>query len=252
MKMDDKYLIDLLPETPAHQFDFAGDYTDIAGDVIHLVIFDTSYFIMNITMLYAMRRIMVNTEDSKTFFNSVFSSWASSRLPYYLKQAYAYTLKYNPIENYSSHETMTNDTTTHLKGSTLTDTYNQTDTTSYGTITDTHTPYQDHTNTDSTKGFNSSNWSESNKSVETWTGTEQDQRVHTGDDTLAKTGTITHANTGTDTDTRNYTLTKKGNIGVQTASEMLQKEYEGLFQDLAHRALEEFIDRYTFYCEEVL
>ena len=52
---------------------------------------------------------------------------------------------------------------------------------------------------------------------------------------------------GTDTDTHSYTLTKSGNIGVLTSSEMLEREYNGLKQDLAFRALTEFIDRYTWY-----
>jgi hypothetical protein len=36
-----------------------------------------------------------------------------------------------------------------------------------------------------------------------------------------------------------------------TPAEMLQKEFDGLIQDLAKRAMDEFIDRYTYYSEEV-
>ncbi|MBR5939563.1 hypothetical protein IKZ77_03425 [Candidatus Saccharibacteria bacterium] len=252
MTMSEQYLIDLLPDQPSGQFDFEGTYTDAAGETYALEIFSTSWFIMQVTMLYAMRKIMVDDDNKKTFFQSVFTTWASNRLPYYLKQAYAYTLKYNPIENYSSLETMTNDITTHLKNSSLTDTFTNTDTlTKNTTDTDTHTPFTSVTTTNSTKGFNSSDFADVDKSVDTWTGSEANTIVHSGYDTNAHTGSITHANSGTDTDTRNYTLTKKGNIGVQTASEMLQKEYDGLFQDLAFRALREFIDRYTFYTEVI-
>ena len=99
MKMSEQYLIDLLPEQPSTQFDFEGTYTDAAGNDYDLEIFSTSWFIMQVTMLYAMRKIMVDDDNKKTFFQSVFTTWASNRLSYYLKQAYAYTLKYNPIEN---------------------------------------------------------------------------------------------------------------------------------------------------------
>ncbi len=60
------------------------------------------------------------------------------------------------------------------------------------------------------------------------TGT--DTTAKTGTDTMqygtteTETGTDTTAYTGTDTDTRNYKLTRSGNIGVTTSQQMLQAE----------------------------
>ena len=281
MTLTDKHLIDLLPDIPAHQFDFSGTYTDAQGDEHSLTIFDTSYFIMNVTMLYAMRRIMVDSDNPQTYFQSVFASWAASRLPLYLKQAYAYTLKYNPIENYSSLEVMTDDETVHARDSkdthettpfteernTITRPKRTDETTPYTSETTTVGPSTPGTPTESTTrgvmGFNSATWSNAEKTDTTQnaqtqlvkSGKEKTETTYDAPETnvLTKTGKekleITYS--GSDTDTRNYTLTKKGNIGVMTPSEMLQKEFDGLFQDLAHRALAEFIDRYTYYAEVI-
>lgn len=75
--------------------------------------------------------------------------------------------------------------------------------------------------------------------------------THSGGYTDEHSGGYTDANSGTDSTDFEQTTTKHGNIGVLTASEMLGREYSGLMQDLANRALCEFIDRYTFYCEGV-
>lgn len=309
MKIAEKRLIETIPASPGTSFDFKGTYTDINGTTHNVTVFDTSYFTTNVFQLYRNRRITID-EDAQDYLATLFSVWKSSRENLYLKQAYAYTLRYNPIENYSSHEQMTNDITTHLHGESITRTHNDTiSTTPAGdTVTTTHpahktevtypqkttetTPYNttevtapdNDTNTHYVKGFNSADFVGSEKDVktgsvsvntthtdgqgnqsvetidetytgkettdETYTGTDQVQTTHT-QGTEAHTGTITDAHTGTDTDTRNYTLDKTGNIGVQTAAEMLQREYDGLMQDLAHRALLEFVDRYTFYSEEV-
>lgn len=286
-----------------------GTYIDASGVSHSLTVFDWNYFKRNVLVNYRGRKITLWDEPHSAF-PDLFTSWWNSRKDLYLKQAYAYTLKYNPIENYSSREQMTNDITTHLHGESITRTHNDTiNTTPAGdTVTTTHpahkteitypqkttetTPFNttevtapdNETNTHYVKGFNSADFvgsekdvktgsvsvntthtdGEGNQSVETidetytgkettdetYTGTDQVQTTHT-QGTEAHTGTITDAHTGTDTDTRNYLLTKQGNIGVMTPSEMLAKEFAGLDQDLANRALYEFIDRYTFYSEEV-
>ena len=46
----------------------------------------------------------------------------------------------------------------------------------------------------------------------------------TGTVTVENTGTVRNADTGSDTQTRNYTLTRKGNIGVTTSQQLLQAE----------------------------
>ena len=66
---------------------------------------------------------------------------------------------------------------------------------------------------------------------------------------MAHSGYVDHTSEGSDTDTRNYTLTRSGSKGPMTAAEMLKKEYENLMMNLADQAIDEFIDRYTFYAE---
>lgn len=354
MTMIEKPIIECLPETLTTQFDFKGTYTDIEGTTHNLTIFETSYFVMHLYQLFASRKILVEEDNESTHLVNLFNMWKNSRKDLYLKQAYAYTLKYNPIENYSSKEELVNDITEHEKGASFKDDFHNTDTetltpftketiettpyetkiettpfetkvettpyeekvetTPYETTVETTpytsekttiTPHNDATTT-SVKGFNSSNWSESEKveksgyteeelvksgkekvetthnstkeTVETTHNntTETVETTHnnttetvetTHNNTTEKveksfdgkqetktehTGYIEHTTDGTDTDTRNYTLYKSGNIGIQTAAEMLQKEFDGLMQDLAFRAFSEFIDRFTYYAEGVM
>lgn len=113
------------------------------------------------------------------------------------------TAEYDPISNYDMEEKMTNDQTTHQKGSTNTRTLN---TNKARTGTD--------TSDSSVYGFDSSNAAPSGKEQVTLNNNEAD------------TGTITDVGSGTDTDTRNYTLTRSGNIGVTTSQQMLQSEID--------------------------
>ena len=315
-KIKDFSMLEILEALDAAQISVnaGGVYTDAAGEAHNLTVFDNNYFHHNILVNYRSRKCSLWTPDNpEVAFISLFNSWWNSRKDLYLKQAYAYTLKYNPIENYSSREQMTNDTTTHQRATTdtrtfgnsdtrthadtMTRTHNDTvtttppettDTTTHPTLTTTHTPYGDtvatnpgRIDTHSKKAFNSSVFEDVEKDtasgqetvVTTHQGNETTQDVYTGTDTVARTvqhagtdahtgtiadahtgtttdahtGSIADAHTGTDTDTRNYLLTKSGNIGIQTAAEMLQREYNGLVQDLASRALADFLDKYTFY-----
>lgn len=288
MKLEEKKLIDSLPASPGTSFDFKGIYTDVKNVPHNVTVFDTAYFVTNVIQLFRNRRVMIDT-DTPDYLAGLFASWKASRENLYLKQAYAYTLKYNPIENYASHEVMTDDVTETEYGQTIdhehglqiettpsdyTDettypTERKTETTPYNT-TETTTPTND-TTTHSTKGFNSTEFVETDRDVrsgsvsvatthpeisketvsETVTGTESTKRTYDNHEIIANSGKDTDTHSGTDTVTRNYTLDKTGNIGVQTASQMLEMEYEGLKQDLAYRALTEFIDRYTFYSEPI-
>ena len=341
-------LYEPIPDVPGANFDFKGTYTDAAGDTHNVTVFDTDYFVKNIIMNFRGRFIALPEENTEAYFKALFDTWKASRSALYFKQAYAYTLKYNPIENYSSVENLIDDITEHEKGASSKTEYNNSDTdeltpftkettetTPYTKETTETTPYTKEvtettpytkevtettpytkevtettpytketttttgavqntpssTTTTSRKAFDSSSWAEVEKSdtaenskVEfAKTGTEKVEFAKTGTEKVefAKTGTekvefsktgtekveltktgtekreISHdgyvetTTDGTDTDTRNYTLTKKGNIGVMTPAEMLQKEFDGLMQDLAWRALTEFVDRYSFYSTAV-
>ena len=344
----EKKLIEILPEIPGTSFDFKGVYTDAAGVSHNVTVFDTDYFIRNTLQLARSRRIFVDKDAPTTYLINLFAAWKNSRAELFLKQAYAYTLKYNPIENYSSVEELIDDVTEHAKGASSKTEYNNSDTdeltpftkettettpytkettettpytkettetTPYTKETTETTPYNSETTTkeSSTSGvpankttnsrsaFNSGTFVNTDKSeteineqtqlikdgtekvefsktgtekvefsktgtekVEiSKTGTEKVEFSKTGTEKveLTKTGTekreISHdgyvetTTDGTDTDTRNYTLKKAGNIGVLTPAEMLQKEFDGLKQDLAFRAFSEFIDRYTYYTESI-
>lgn len=294
-------ILDALPDNPGHDYDFTGNYTDAHGTVHSVQVFDTTYFVQNIIQLFRSRKITLPKEDPATALKALFDSWKASRSELYFKQAYAYTLRYNPIENYSSVEQMSDDITRHEKGSgqrTEFDDYKDsteitpftketTTETPYSKVTEETHPYTAETTTQtgldgqnpppandsksSIMAFNSNSWvdtakTESNVNTKTnftrtgtekvettWDGTKKLELEKTGKEKheTTKTGTMDIVGHGTDTDTRNYTLTKSGNIGVLTASEMLEREYNGLKQDLAFRALSEFIDRYTWYSVSV-
>lgn len=265
----------------------SGIFVDKEGHSISLTIFDNTYFKHNCLISFRSWRCTL-WDEPEIAFPALFNSWWNSRKDLYLKQAYAYTLKYNPIENYASTEIMTNDTTEVEHGLTIehehgleteTTFADSKDETTYPTerktektpnsTTEVTTP-SNLTTTHSTKGFNSDNFREVDKDVrtgseskvttptdangtatkeiisETVTGKETTTHTYQNHETVANTGTDTDTHSGTDTTTRNYTLTKNGNIGIQTAAEMLDREFNGLRQDLARRALTEFITRYCF------
>lgn len=204
----------------------SGVYVDSEGSTHNLTIFDNNYFKTNVLVNYRSRKITLWDDPSSSFYQ-LFTTWWSNRKDLYLKQAYAYTLKYNPIENYASREIMTNDITQHAKGSTLTRTHNNTDTRTHGdTLTRTHndtlssspaettdetthptrtettTPYGDtvtttpgRVKTHSTKGFNSATFNQVDQDAESGTesvvtthqGTGQVQEQYTGFDKITHT-----------------------------------------------------------------
>lgn len=158
-------------------------------------------------------------------------------------------ISYNPLENYSMTEEMTDDVTEdeyghqiertldtdHTKTGTETTTRTGTDTQTH-TGTDTVTPDLETTDESKVSGFNSENFVNSDKVTTQATGTnetEYDTQLETTHDTQdeithnvtdADDGTITDVHSGTDTHTRNYTLTRSGNIGVTTSQQMLEAE----------------------------
>lgn len=97
--------------------------------------------------------------------------------------------EYNPIENYSMIEQMTNDITAMAYGR-----------------TDTRTDNLKQSVKDSTYGFNSVEASDKDES------------------SSENTGTQTNAQSGTDTSTRNYSLSRSGNVGVTTSQQMIESE----------------------------
>lgn len=292
----------LMPASPQlMDYSFTGTYTDTQGAQHNVTVFSNDYFFYNALQYYAKRQITLpgDLSNAMGYFHDLFYQWKNSRSNLYCKQAYAYTLAYNPIENYSSREDLINDVSLHTKGTSTTRTLNNMDTRlpnisntetfdnykekddfhNDDTVTDTNTILTSplDTTTEEKMAFNSSDFSGDRKTSrggtikEEHNPTEAGQtpgntktahtgfidhttsgsrtNAETGSDMTIHSGTITDSNAGIDTDTHNYTLTKAGNIGVMTPAEMLNKEFEGLSQDLAFRALAEFFDRYTYYNE---
>lgn len=157
------------------------------------------------------------------------------------------SIEFNPIENYSMVEKMTDDITTIEHGLTHTRTDNTTHTKT-GTetttpnlteretpnLTENVSPNVTNSGTSSVYGFNSSSPVPSNGSTATQSGTTTTTNTgtttttRTGNEILTHntsdkdTGTVTDKDTGTDKNTHNYTLTRSGNIGVTTSQQMLQ------------------------------
>lgn len=149
------------------------------------------------------------------------------------KQWETLSLVYDPIENYSMTETMTDDETITEYGKTETRTDNLnhaktgTETVTPNT-TETTTPNLTTSAENTTHGFNSTDGVPTDEQTETATGTNTVTRTGTEQTSYntsdTDTGTQTHANSGTDTQTRNYELKRSGNIGVTTSQQMIQSE----------------------------
>ena len=125
--------------------------------------------------------------------------------------------EYDPIANYDMTEIMTDDETVIEYGKTEDTTTGNTHT---KTGTETETPAVSLTTADTVHGFNSSNPVPTDGRTETPSGTDQmSYNLSEGD-----SGSIGVDYGGSDTHTRNYTLTRKGNIGVTTTQQLLQSE----------------------------
>lgn len=142
-------------------------------------------------------------------------------------------LEYDPIENYSMTEQMTDDKTISEYGKTRTRTNNlshiktgtETDTPD---ITETQTPDLSNVNESLIHAFNSTDGVPTGSQTQTAKGTNTYKQTGTEireyNVTDADTGTQTDNDGGEDTQTRNYKLTRSGNIGVTTSQQMIESE----------------------------
>lgn len=149
------------------------------------------------------------------------------------KQWETMSFEYDPIENYSMREEMTNDRIVDEYGKTRTRTDNlqhtKTGTEQDGTdLTDTTTPNLTTNTSNGVYGFNSDSEVRTDSQSHTATGTNTNTRTGTDTRTYnttdADTGTQTDNDGGSDIRTRNYTLTRSGNIGVTTSQQMIESE----------------------------
>ena len=149
------------------------------------------------------------TECAQVLFNVYGANWA--------KEWNTLSKVYDPIANYDMTEIMTDDETVIEYGKTEDTTTGNTHT---KTGTETETPAVSVNTDDSVYGFNSSDSVPSASREETPTGTdEMEYDLEETDE-----GSVGLEQGGSDTHTRNYTLTRKGNIGVTTTQQLLQSE----------------------------
>ena len=144
--------------------------------------------------------------------------------------------EYNPIENYSMVETMTDDKTVTEYGKTHTVDATNTRTPN---LTEAETPNFTLESGMNRYGFNSDNAVPTNTESETRTGTNT--TTTTGTDETAIDST--EIDGGADTHIRNYELTRAGNIGVTTSQQMIESERALWMWDYFHDIVYPDVDR---------
>ena len=95
-----------------------------------------------------------------------------------------------------------------------------------GTQTEADTGTQTQLNTGTQTEADTGTQTQLNTGTQTEADTGTQTQLNTGTQTEADTGTQTSEDSGSDTSTRNYRLTRSGNIGVTTSQQMLESERE--------------------------
>lgn len=91
-------------QTITNQFDFSGSCPDQEGTSQSFTIFTTSFFLNEINHNFFNRVMFVDPDAAFADLVSTFTIWSQNRGYMYARLAYAYSLGYNPIENYNSVE----------------------------------------------------------------------------------------------------------------------------------------------------
>ena len=185
----------------------------------------------------------VTTEEANKIAATLFSMFGAN----WVKEYATLSAEYNPIENYSMTEVMTDDTTVdefgHINTRELDTAHGKTGTETVTpdlahkkTGTETTAPLVTITEQENTYGFNTvaENGEPTSKKTQTSGGTSTLTYNTTENDTGTNeteyntsetdTGSVTDTESGENTRTRNYELTRSGNIGVTTSQMMLQSE----------------------------
>ena len=278
-------------QTITNQFDFSGSCPDQEGTSQSFTIFTTSFFLNEINHNFFNRVMFVDPDAAFADLVSTFTIWSQNRGYMYARLAYAYSLGYNPIENYNSVEEHTGhddfdnkkkvthtwkqdklerayDAENPLKTTRLYDSENPLKVET-GHTGDKEERYysDDYKDTDASykAGVNSSDYVKAAKTENTkdgketleYVGKRSDTTTGKYDDTTTGKYTDTHTgsyedeNSGKDSTIYDSQIAKHGNIGVSTASGMIQELFDGLKQNLALRAVHDFLDAFTFYDGEV-
>lgn len=168
---------------------------------------------------------------------AAFTLWSSVMLPNWSRMWEALQEEYKPLENYDMLEKMTNDSTVKNYGKSTTRTDNLTHTktgndTTTPNLTETETPNVTDERESGIYGFNSlpdtpvQDRTETDKKTGTNTTTTTGTNRIDYNTTDSDSGTQGVAESGSDSETRNYQLTRSGNIGVTTSQQMLESEME--------------------------
>lgn len=186
-----------------------------------------------------------NSASADTF-KALFNSWCSRNASNIVRQVLALAEDYNPIFNYD----LTEQSADGSRRSNVTDTVTPSGTMS---VASAHTGTD--TTTDDRYGLDSSAGAHADKSTlshgETVTDTTSFNQYKTETVTSSandQSVTLPDGSTGTgyDTGSEHY-MRRFGNIGVQTAADILGGELEIRIHDIAVEWLERFRDRYFVY-----
>lgn len=174
---------------------------------------------------------MATLFSSAEEWTSYVTVWSSNRKQTWERELAALTAEYNPLHNYDMQEQMTNDQRVmqHGKTTTRTDNLSHAKTGTEGDqMQASETPGVTQTTETGRYGVNSTGPDPVPVDRAVTERSGQDSRsgssTRTYNTTDADTGTQTIADSGQDTETRNYKLTRSGNIGVTTSQQMLEAE----------------------------
>ena len=145
---------------------------------------------------------------------------------------------YEPLWNYDMTEILTDEITEYAHG--------HVDTLANGLVvtrsgSETNTPGTTITETKSLKGFNSSNFADSDKTITAPSGNGDVTTYNNVADTHS--GNDVHTHSGTDTQTKNYTLTRTGNIGVMSTTELIERQRKVVLIDYFNNVVFPDIDK---------
>lgn len=181
-------------------------------------------------------KICVGNFLTATEKNTIATVIESIYIENWVKQWETKYFQYNPIENYSMVEKMSDDKTVteYGKKHIRTD-----DLTHARTGSDTETPDLTNTQQNDINGFNSPTAVPTGGQTSKTNGNSRTEY-----DTQEKdSGTQTDVDSGNDSTTRNYNLTRSGNIGVTTSQQMIQSERELWLWEYFHNVVFPDLDK---------
>ena len=181
-------------------------------------------------------RIVTNETISNAEITKIANIIISMYYSKWIKLYNTLNLEYNPISNYDMLEVMTNDITATQYGKTTTRTDNLTHA---KTGTETDVPNLTKNNSKEVFGFNSAAAVDTDNQSDVTTGSDQ----ITYNTQESDTGTQANVDSGSDTRTRNYRLTRSGNIGVTTTQQMIEQERNIAIWDFFYKVVFPDVDR---------